>query len=98
MTPGVFSHRWAALQVLVKLELTGGDIEQAAAVQLSLQVNLGLVVQHLPRGVQEGLLQGELLSHTERSQGPRVKSKCSPAVHGSSPSRNRKCQTGTGRR
>lgn len=55
----VCTHRRAALYVLNELALAGRAVEQTAAVELSLQVFLSLVVQHLPRGVQQGLLQGE---------------------------------------
>lgn len=45
------SHRRAALYILNELGLAGRAVEQAAAVELSLQVFLSLVVQHLPRRV-----------------------------------------------
>lgn len=47
------------MYVLNELALAGRAVEQTAAVELSLQVLLSLVVQHLPRGIQQGLLQGE---------------------------------------
>lgn len=46
--------------ILIKLGLTFGEVEQPTAVQLALQVHLGLVVQHSPSRVQKGLLEKQI--------------------------------------
>jgi len=51
------THSRAVLQVQIKLCLAGGDVEQPTAVQLALQVGLGLVFQHSPSRVQKCLLE-----------------------------------------
>ncbi|KAF3860848.1 hypothetical protein F7725_001104 [Dissostichus mawsoni] len=45
----------AVQQVLFKLKVGGGGVEQPAAVQLALQVRLRLVFQHSPSGIQKEL-------------------------------------------
>lgn len=82
----VCTHRRAALDILNKLDLAGRAIEQTAAVELSLQVLLSLVVQHLPRGVQQGLLQGEPDSSDRWKAGQeftskKVRAHLLPTVH-----------------
>lgn len=53
------TYSGTVLDVLFKLRSAGGDVEQAAAVQLTLQVGLGFIFQHPPGGVQKSLLKTE---------------------------------------
>lgn len=54
------TYSGAVLKVLIKLCPTGGDIEQTAAVQLILQIYLGLVFQNSPSRVQKCLLEKQI--------------------------------------
>lgn len=51
------THSGAVLKVFIKLQLAGSGVEQSAAVQLILQVLLGLGIQHSPGRYQERLLE-----------------------------------------
>lgn len=55
------THSTTALNVLIKLHLAAGGVEEPAAVQLVLQVVFGFVVQHPPGGLQQRFLN---ITHT----------------------------------
>lgn len=64
--PHIPSYSSAVGHVLFKLGPAGSGVEQAAAVQLALQVYLGGVVQQAPGGAQKLLLQRNIMERGKR--------------------------------